>query len=506
MSPYVDGLAHLAWIQLWQVAVVALLVGAVARLCCRNRPRLAYALWMLVVVKSIVPPVWSSPVGLFSWALVGTAAARPDAATQTNGEWGSSPVIAPVRGNTVPVTRIAEGEAAPKRGIDWHDVSLAAFSIWSAGLVLGIGYVLGKQLICANLIRRSRVAADGRITSKLVDLSRRLRVKRRVRLIVTSKPIGPLAFGLFRPAILLPELLLDGIPAEQIDLVLAHELIHVRRGDVLANKLQLVAHLIWWFNPLVWWANQQADRERERCCDEEVVAGVGCKPVLYARTLLNVLEQKGRLRALVALPGVRALEVTSQRLESIMKYSQTDYRRASSTLAARLCGRNGIARSRNGHYFPKPVTGQRRGRGLATGRRRERGARSWEGARLASSTRREHTTTVRRHMENCALRILWPCGLSNRGRRTDDHRRQMAPAEPAYSRIPAPSRREQKSDVGRFVGRSIGRSNLKGDLLVGRRSADDLLRLRSRVAEANRIQDYASRQGLPIRARSSEEG
>ena len=182
----------------------------------------------------------------------------------------------------MPVTRIAEGEAAPKRGIDWHDVSLAAFSIWSAGLVLGIGYVLGKQLICANLIRRSRVAADGRITSKLVDLSRRLRVKRRVRLIVTSKPIGPLAFGLFRPAILLPELLLDGIPAEQIDLVLAHELIHVRRGDVLANKLQLVAHLIWWFNPLVWWANQQADRERERCCDEEVVAGVGCKPVLYA--------------------------------------------------------------------------------------------------------------------------------------------------------------------------------------------------------------------------------
>ena len=66
MSLYVDGLARLAWIQLWQVAVVALLVGAVARLCCRNRPRLAYALWMLVVVKSIVPPVWSSPVGLFS--------------------------------------------------------------------------------------------------------------------------------------------------------------------------------------------------------------------------------------------------------------------------------------------------------------------------------------------------------------------------------------------------------------------------------------------------------
>jgi BlaR1 peptidase M56/Carboxypeptidase regulatory-like domain len=98
---------------------------------------------------------------------------------------------------------------------------------------------------------------------------------------------------------------------------------------VLVGKLQLVAQLIWWFHPLVWWANREACRERERCCDEEVVSGVGCKPVLYARTLLNVLEQKKRLRSLVALPGVRALEVTSLRLESIMRYTGTDHRRAS---------------------------------------------------------------------------------------------------------------------------------------------------------------------------------
>ena len=110
---------------------------------------------------------------------------------------------------------------------------------------------------------------------------------------------------------------------------MAHELIHVRRGDILAGKLQLVAQLVWWFHPLVWWANREAGRERERCCDDEVVSGVGCKPARYARALLSVLEQKSRLRPLVALAGVRALEVTSRRLEFIMRYAKTDHRRAS---------------------------------------------------------------------------------------------------------------------------------------------------------------------------------
>ncbi|MHC5539109.1 hypothetical protein ACYOEI_12895, partial [Singulisphaera rosea] len=74
MSPDLDALARLAWVQVWQVTVVAILIGAVVRLWCREQPRLAYVLWMLIVVKSIVPPVWSSPTGFFSWALANAEA------------------------------------------------------------------------------------------------------------------------------------------------------------------------------------------------------------------------------------------------------------------------------------------------------------------------------------------------------------------------------------------------------------------------------------------------
>ena len=237
MTPDLDEFARLAWVQLWQVTVVALVIGAVVRLCCRDRPRLAYALWMLVVVKSIVPPVWSSPTGLFSWARVGGAAARRDVAGEPPGLLMAPPATAPAGGAPTRAANGLEGGADRDRGMDWARFRFALFSIWSAGLVLCTAFVLGKQFVCSNLIRRSSLPVDERYVSALADLSRRLGVRRDVRLIVTSRPIGPAVFGLVRPSILLPEPLLSGTPPEQVELVLAHELIHVRRGDVLVGKL-----------------------------------------------------------------------------------------------------------------------------------------------------------------------------------------------------------------------------------------------------------------------------
>ena len=57
----------LAWSEVWQVTVLIVVVAAVSRLAARRRPHLAYALWLLVLLKCLTPPVWSSPTGIFSW-------------------------------------------------------------------------------------------------------------------------------------------------------------------------------------------------------------------------------------------------------------------------------------------------------------------------------------------------------------------------------------------------------------------------------------------------------
>ena len=91
---------------------------------------------------------------------------------------------------------------------DW-----AIISIWAAGFLLCTAFVLAKQIMCAILIRRSSIPVDERYVTALAELSQRLGVKRDVRLIVTSRPIGPAAFGLVRPSILMPSALLSGGPA-----------------------------------------------------------------------------------------------------------------------------------------------------------------------------------------------------------------------------------------------------------------------------------------------------
>jgi hypothetical protein len=59
--------APMAWTQAWQLAVLVGLVWLAARLIARDRPHLAHALWLVVLIKCLTPPVWSSPSGLFCW-------------------------------------------------------------------------------------------------------------------------------------------------------------------------------------------------------------------------------------------------------------------------------------------------------------------------------------------------------------------------------------------------------------------------------------------------------
>ncbi|NQT16946.1 MAG: hypothetical protein HQ582_29585, partial [Planctomycetes bacterium] len=83
-----------------------------------------------------------------------------------------------------------------------------------------------------------------------------------------------------------------------------------------------------WFHPLVWWATRWTSREAERCCDEAVVAELGCSPARYARCLFDVLKSKRVLRPLPAVPGVRPVEVTSKRMERIMRLGQGSHKRS----------------------------------------------------------------------------------------------------------------------------------------------------------------------------------
>ncbi|HLJ11322.1 MAG TPA: M56 family metallopeptidase [Planctomycetaceae bacterium] len=332
-------IGRLAWAQLWQVTLVAVGVAFVTGLFCRRRPHLAYMLWMLVLAKSLTPPVWTSPTGLFRWSAVAFA---PPSLERTSDGFVSRGFLSQdemrrsygPRGNlSLAGEEPASGEAAASlsgsRESAPATVALAGPAL-SIATVLGLAWLTGAAL-CAGFIlistlrlRRTIINSQGPVDAALVSLAKRLRgtlrIRRPARLVVTEKLIGPLAFGWFRPIVVLPEKLVLSHSPDELEPFLAHELVHVRRNDALVALLQSVVQCLWWFHPLIWWANRRIVEERERCCDEAVIAGLGCRPGQYARSLLNVLEWKWQARWVAPIPAIRAFEVNKRRLEHLMSH------------------------------------------------------------------------------------------------------------------------------------------------------------------------------------------
>jgi beta-lactamase regulating signal transducer with metallopeptidase domain len=311
--------AELAWIQFWQISVVALVAGGLAAIACRRRPHLSSLLWLVVIAKCLTPPLWSSPTGLFSWALTTRAAAAHDSpATDTRHDQPIAPAASPTAAVSAEQRVVSISGLAPARSIAWPTALAVISACWLGGaLTFGVGLVIKLRRVTARL-ERTALPLQAAWLEQLNECTRRLGLRRQVRLLVTAEPIGPAVYGLYRPAIVLPDCVACRPPVALAP-ILSHELLHIRRGDPIVAVFQAVAQCVWWFHPLVWWANRQANRERERACDEEVLAELQVDPADYGQCLLDILGMKQKLRPVLAFPGVRAVEVTTRRLQHIME-------------------------------------------------------------------------------------------------------------------------------------------------------------------------------------------
>src|SRR5262249_40957355 len=122
------------------------------------------------------------------------------------------------------------------------------------------------------------------------ELAQRLQLRSRVRLFRSDESVMPMAFtGISSAIVLLPNEA-DGWPADRRRVVVLHELIHIKRGDLLIQAFSQIICALYWFNPLVWWAARQLRTEQERACDEHVVAS-GIEASDYAGHLLEIARQ-----------------------------------------------------------------------------------------------------------------------------------------------------------------------------------------------------------------------
>ncbi len=147
--------------------------------------------------------------------------------------------------------------------------------------------------------RGTREAPDA-AQQMLSGLLRRFALRGPVKLLVSARVAVPTLIGWLRPVILVPASVLAELPPQQLELILAHELAHLRRCDYLLNLVQTAIETLLFYHPAVWWVSRQIRVERESCCDEQAAAA-GDR-LAYARALASLAELCRQPR--LASPGL----------------------------------------------------------------------------------------------------------------------------------------------------------------------------------------------------------
>jgi beta-lactamase regulating signal transducer with metallopeptidase domain len=362
----------------WQTGVLVVAVVAIQLLLGHKRlpPRWAYALWMLVVVRLLMPAVPHSPWSVFnlkvptSWAR-GIEASRPgtmeptgpaaEAATARNLPArmleGTRVTVGIIDGaerhatSSVVVTpksiaQPAVAPFAPSTQFDWKQFGLMRFVVfaWIAGAVIALLRVFTALLMLRRRIRGG-TGADATTLALLHRCRREMGLGERSspQLLVTDAVSGPALFGFLRPVMLVPTRLIAELSREELRFVFLHELAHLRRRDPLANALLVLASAVHWFNPLVRFALARCRAERELACDELVMSRVDRSPATttdapaseYGQAVLRVAQALRPSARRVPVAAVGMIHTRSQlrrRIAMIATYTPPAVGRRSSRL------------------------------------------------------------------------------------------------------------------------------------------------------------------------------
>lgn len=310
----------------WQASLLAMLLLVVVVVLGRRWPSpLRYWLLVLALVKFALPPLLSLPTGVFSQ--VGPAVqAAPAVVNRPPVAWTdrANMDLTPLRGagpaervqiGPTPLPMPAAESYVASPGLDpWVWLMLAHV----LGAFVAACLTLRSLLAVRRAICRGREVTDGELQRRFVRLSDRLGLRRRPRLLLTSEPFGPAACGVLRPVVVLPQEVVS-LDASALDVILAHELAHHRRGDLWVNWVQLALSAVWWFNPVLWVLNRQIRKLREDCCDDLLLTRNIATDQAYCDTLLSAASKlAGRATVGVSLGFGDHLHPLGRRFERIM--------------------------------------------------------------------------------------------------------------------------------------------------------------------------------------------
>jgi len=376
MASFVPELLSFSAVMAVIIAVLMLLKKPLGKLSPFSR----YVIWSVVILRLCIPVTLGSTAALFTLELPDTVFApktsvQTEAVTSpmtetllpvtpsvTDSVTGSFPSVdtmvpdtdsivipsepsvvlpavtekLPEAGDVIPDIQPSVGserEEQSFRGINTASLFTFLGTVWAIGALVFFAYRMTGYAAFALRMKRSGsiTEADSRTAQIYASVGGILGIKRLPRLYVARFPISPMLYGYVKPRIVIPDL--EFSDEERIRTILAHELIHHRRGDLYVKLACTVAQSIHWFNPAVYAAASRCDASMELACDAAVLRELGdASRSAYGTTLLDIVR---RCEGVKDSPMTTGMNATAGAVkERIMNILDTGKKKRGITLIA----------------------------------------------------------------------------------------------------------------------------------------------------------------------------
>lgn len=311
----------------------------------------SYAIWVVVLLRLLIPFSFSSAVSLFNIMPVKNANISPDQKIVTISYIPTSAAVIDLPGETIPDTQLRiESSVDPYKDLDkrsavdvketdeFNTKEVVYFSLrilWLAGMLLMLSYIVYCYVKTAQKFKTAVLVRD---REPLEECKKVLGVNRKIQIFSSEVIDTPAVIGLIKPRIILPARLVDPRimdsanslaadvnAADSLGLadfnneadahneadsfnedslnkvddysfrkyIIIHELVHIKRLDYLIKPLSLLLLCVHWFNPVIWLSSRLFHKDMEMACDEKVIrVSKGDVRAEYASSLINMAARQ----------------------------------------------------------------------------------------------------------------------------------------------------------------------------------------------------------------------
>lgn len=267
-SPFLTSLSLTLLHFIWQGLLVAAVLKSALLIFNNNKPQLRYALSALAMSVNLLLPI-------VTFAII----------------YQTENLSTNTFANSLALSQFIEELRQPDVFFSYNEFASLLPSLlpyiaisWLTTITLLAGKLSLEIYNVNNLSQQNTIAPSQKLQTRFNELAKKINLTITPRLLLSLKVEVPMAIGWLKPVVLLPASMLSGLSTSQLEMLLLHELAHIRRHDYLVNFCQTLVEILLFFHPAVHWVSKQMRNEREYCSDDIAVQHCG-DAIAYAHTL-----------------------------------------------------------------------------------------------------------------------------------------------------------------------------------------------------------------------------